>query len=208
MGQQRRRVLAARTMNGFMKLSFHESGICRAAYLSKGPRPALAKWKRPAPEASGITNLFAIVVPPDIVIGAFHQSWTEEKHVYFAQPPDDDQHKTVFGIITSPPQFTIREMRDRLLDRPYIVQDVCRLRTGKLWLCQYYDGFRQPERTLIQGYISGLRIHISPADVLESKRFAQVHWFDTDNAKPHIVDIRLGTGNETFDPPRMHRKNE
>src|ERR1700730_15473135 len=63
--------LAARSFAGTAKISFHQSGINRAAVHSTTPRPALAKWRRPPEIFPGWTVVFAILVPPPITLDPF-----------------------------------------------------------------------------------------------------------------------------------------
>ena len=186
---------------GAMKISFHESGICRAALISTAPRPALAKWKRPAPAALGFTKLFSIVVPPCLVTGPYTQACDERKLVYFVPPPADARYKVVFTLSVAAKFYTAQNILDMPRDKTLSIIGNIPIKNGTLWLCQYYDEFRQGERLLIQGYVKGFRIHCKPGTPPDSMRAANLHWFDTSNSQPHIVDIRLGTENETFDPP-------
>jgi hypothetical protein len=193
--------LGAKTFLGAMKISFHKSGICRAAVISTTPRPALTKWRRPLPASPGFTNLFAVVVPPYLVKAPFREISREKKHVHFVQPPDDE-HKLVFQISVCPPHHTEQDMLALPWDKEITIIGGIPLKTGSLWLHHYYDGFRRPERKLIQDYVSGLKIHTEPGNT----RSGSLHWFDTDNPRPHLVDVRLGADNESPDPaPRRYQ---
>lgn len=194
--------LGARTTLGAMKISLHASGICRAAVVSPTPRPPLAKWKRPPTTAPGFTRLFSVVVPPYLVTGPFTQVSNEKKLVCFVPAPTSTQHKLVFTISVADPLYTAQNILDIPRDRPISIIGNIPIKDGTLWLFWYYDDFRQEERSLIQGYVKGFRIHLEPGVPFDGTRAASLHWFDTNNPQPHVVDIRLGIENETFDPPR------
>src|SRR5215207_3739973 len=97
--------LAARSLAGLSKISFHASGICHHAVVLQTPRPPIDRWTRPARTVQGVT----IIVPAFPVAGAFRDK----------MPPMEKK----LELIDAPSEGTKRIIRIFLADRDFTEAD-------------------------------------------------------------------------------------
>lgn len=90
--------LGARSFIGFIKFSFHKSGIWRLAQHNKQPRKAMHSWNRPAPNRTGITQCVSIAIPPILVTDPFETKLKEGVKVRWFSSLNNNK-KRIFKLL-------------------------------------------------------------------------------------------------------------
>jgi hypothetical protein len=186
--------LAARSVAGISKISFHESGVYRFAVVSKTPRPAIVSWKRPKETADGVTPIFSIIVPAILVKDRFRDLIPDaNKPTLFLTPPEINS-KIIISIFLAKSDFTESDFRKIPSDRPLSFHGAVDLQREAAGLVSYYDKFVISEQKDMMKLIRDTKIHLNPEGTKDGIAFAHLHVFEKQEP-PLIIDLQLGEGN-------------
>ena len=186
--------LAARSIAGLSKISFHSSGICRYAVVSKEPRPPLDSWRRPGPSEPGVTPLFDLVFPPSPVANAFQDTLPEgNKPTLLLVPPPDDA-KLIVRILLTDPSFTKERIQALARGKPVAIHGSVQMLSETAWLVSYLDALAPSEREFVSNLIKTTKIHMSPGSSADEFGFAGMHSIEKTNPRT-LVDLQLGPDN-------------
>lgn len=192
--------LAARSLAGLSKISFHKSGICRYALNSKIPRAALLSWPRPSTRIPDVTSLFGIIVPEIKLESRFVETPPpSSKATIFLKAPKGGEKITVIIVLT-PAHFTEAQVKKLPADTQITVHGRVEMLRETAWLISSYavlsiDELRQIKKML------RTTIHLNPGlgDNKDITGFlAQLHSLEGGKLPPHLptlTDIQLGREN-------------
>ena len=184
--------LAARSLAGRSKISFHASGVCRYAVVSRTPRPPIDRWTRPHP-IQGITPVIEIVVPDFQVANAFHDKMPPaEKKLELIEGPAKG-HKQIIRIFLTDQDFTEADVLMIPRSSPLSFHGHVYLSRKMAWLVSFGAQLQQAEREFIAKMVTTTKINLKPGSSPDGLR-AQMHIIET-AAPRRIVDIQLGPGN-------------
>jgi hypothetical protein len=189
-GQGDELYLAAKTLAGQIKISFHKSGIARIAQTSSTPRPALSSWRFERDSLEPLARIFAILVPPILTKFPLGDRLRDNKQVICVPAPPAGS-KTIFAISLASPHVTEEIILALPRDRKLRVHGFAKLKTRNAWLTSYVDDFRPNiELPVIQHYLSIVR---APTKSIFTTGHGYVHLFDKDNERGSMVtDVQLG----------------
>ncbi|MBI3699419.1 MAG: hypothetical protein HY242_03100 [Afipia sp.] len=187
--------LAARSISGLTKVSFHKSGINRFAVVSSTPRPALKRWARPPETEQGITPIFDVVVP------AFTASQNpfrdrippNEKPTLFLKAPSIG-NKIIVRILLAKPDLKEERLRRGAGTKPVNFHGAVNLRNETAWLVSYYDEFNPVERRFVANLITTTKINLKPESRVSDITHAMLHDLEM-TTPPMIVDLQLSPEN-------------
>lgn len=190
--------MAARSTAGLSKVSFHRSGICRYAVVSREPRPALVKWQRPAESEPGVTPLFDVIVPAFYRKNSFRDKLpSKEKHIEFVAAPDTN-FKVLIRIFLLETSLGEEHLRKLARGKRVAFHGNVPLQSKTAWLTSYYDDLKMSEQQFIAKYVDTTKINMTPGSKIEDDFWAHMHIIETPTSvkfTPRIIDLQLGLAN-------------
>jgi hypothetical protein len=193
--------LAARSLAGTSKISFHQSGLNRFAPNSNTPRPSLVSWSRPPEIFPGWTVIFAILVPPHTTLDPLRDVLRDNKPVHFIDPPEPGT-KAIFQIVLSHKAAQVADMKQLPADKNYTIQGRIQMKRELAWLVSFYDNFGPQEQGTVADHFNKIKIHLRPGSTGEGIHTAFAHLFETGGpgGRPFLTDIQLGRENLEITP--------
>lgn len=187
--------LAAQSLAGLLKVSFHKSGILRIAQPSSQPRPALGRYDFGRDSLEIAWRIFAIIVPPRLVKYPIQDKLWDNKEVICVPAPKPG-FKTIFSIMMAGPHIAATDIRALPKDRDMKILGSLRLRTRTVWLLTYEDEFRaQIELPNVEQFLNQVRVPMSSqSDIVN----VYVHIFGKDEGI--VADVQIGREHCFIDP--------
>lgn len=185
--------LAARSMAGLSKFSFHASGVWRYAVVSQVPRPALGRWTRPRPSIEGISTAVDIIVPDFQVPNAFLDEMPPaQKKLELIEGPAKGT-KQIIRIFLAGKDFTEADALSVPRSAPISFYGQVPLLREVAWLVSYSDLQKPEEREYLDRLASTTRISLTPGSSPDGMK-VQMHILEG-SVYPTLIDVQLGPGN-------------
>lgn len=193
--------LGARDLPQTIKVSLHQSGIWRIAYVRElteeddGDDRLVFKWKRPAEFARGWTRSVAVVVPEIGAMRPFDPFEVDDSRVgWFASPGRN--RKAVFTVLFSRPGLTESDLSGVSMPGDRLVGSVGKADGETVWVSLREEPLAAVEMSTIHREIDDIRINLPPGGSegdIAGARIFRVAWPDEANAQdqPTIADIPL-----------------
>lgn len=189
--------LAARSLAGQSKMSFHESGVCRHAVVSQTPRAPIDRWTRPLRSREGITPAIDVIVPAFSVPDGYRDIPPPPNKVLELLPPPSKGTKRIIRIFLTDPDFGEADV----LAIPHIsslsFHGRVQLLREQAWIISYVDELKPEEVSFLDRMVNTTRINLIPGSSVGSIERAQMHIYEKPRGRtyPQIVDVQLGPGN-------------
>jgi hypothetical protein len=190
--------LAARSLAGTSKISFHQSGINRFAVNSKTARLPLISWSRPLETFPGWTVAFAILIPPHITLLPLQDVLRDNKPVQFIVPPKPGT-KAIFQILLSYKTAQEEDIMRLPADKKVTVHGRIEMKRELAWLVSFYDIFTPQEQITVIDHFTKIKIHLKPGSIGNGIQTAFAHLFEN-GSRPFLTDIQLGRENLHISP--------
>jgi hypothetical protein len=192
--------LAARTVAGLSKISFHKSGICRFAVVSTEPRPPIKTWQRPNESEPGITPMFRIAVPAFTVKESYRDILPPTNKSIVLLDAPADHTKTIISLLVTTSVFTHDDMLRTGRGKEISILGTVQLTHETAWLVAYTDTMTNYEIGWLENLVRTTKITLAPGGSKDSITFAQLHSFEAHLSPPAIIDIPVGRGNVEITP--------
>jgi hypothetical protein len=187
------------------KVSLHQSGIWRIAFVADLKRPDMAsdrvivKWRKPNEFAPGWTPSIGIVVSSVRPERPFKAPKINDSRLTWFGPPAEGK-KLVFKVLFSSSGRTESDLKSISLDRGRVATHLVKKNGDGVWLVVREDDLSDVERDSIRDAMEKTRIHMSPGsseDSVHASRLLLVLSEDEPSVstQPTIIDIPLGLEN-------------
>ena len=194
--------LGAREALRAFKVSLHESGIWRIAWVEDLKRPdsasdrVIVKWNRPGEFAPGWTPSVGIVLSSVQPARPFKPRGIDDDRLTWFQPPASGK-KLLFKVLFSPSGFTKSDLRGVSLKQDRLATCMDKSDGERVWLVAREGDLSDFERHQVRDAMSTTRIHLKPGASGDGVRGSRVLLVVSDDkpgvgTQPTIFDVSLG----------------
>jgi len=197
--------LGAREALRAFKVSLHQSGIWRIAWVADLNRPdsasdrVIVRWNRPSEFAPGWTPSVGILLSSIQPARPFATRKIDDSRLTWFEPPASGR-RLLFKVLFSPSGFTENDLRRVSLKQDRLAACLEKKDGERVWLVAREDDLSDFERHQVRDAMSKTRIHLKPGASGDGVRGSRILLVVSDDrpglgAQPTIFDISLGMEN-------------